>query len=939
MPFDSNATDLWDTVRAVWTAIDKGRPEWNVPVYNGGMFSSDEEVNRHGAALATVQLTNAEFGPALLGLLLDPSEPARWGPVDFAGLDVREFGTIYEGLLESGLAVATTDLRLKGGQGKDADAYVPATPGEEAKIPAGRVYLHNRSGARKESGTYFTKPFAVAHLLDRALEPVLERHLTHLAELLEAGDEVGAAEGFFNVRVVDLAMGSGHFLVAAVDRIERRLSEFLVHHRVPGVLDELARVAAEADGSLLEAGLPADGVDTSTLLRRQIARRCIYGVDLNPTSVELARLALWIHTFVRGLPLANLDHGLVAGDSITGISSVAEAVALVKPAAKTKKDPGLSHQVSFLEEAITAAAAEAGDALQRFAKTSEATKAEILAARVAHQDARAAIEPARRLFDFALAIRLGRVSVPFNELTVNGVLAAASVPSVAEATREMRPLHFPAAFPEVFFRDDPGFDCVIGNPPWEKLKFEPQAFWVTRFPGLNALSDEKRDQELESLRAQYPEDAAEEAVQDAKRETLQALVKESYSLLGVGHYDFAKIFVERALKLTRRSGAIGYVLPRSALVLGGWGKLREGFIGGHSIATVQARNKAGWLFDNVHHSYMVTLASRQPVQSPDGERVLIWPDVASPEKVASLTESDAVVLTGDEVRGLSDTYVIPWFNTAQDRALFDKLRSRTRLAKPGGWITGVHDARWDFRASGPNKAAGASAKTGHGWRVLMTRHVHPFHIDRDDKLFQKWVADPAALGKGIETGADGQPFLGSAHPLVVVRHPTRNDDSRTMIASALARDGELHAKGYIHAVAHKPGTPSRDLLALLTLLNTYTCDWWIRRFVDRHVTAPVANNIPLPDWTDTDRNAAAAIACTLLARRGTTTLAGDITAEQHPDHVGRSDMELAVDAELLGLRGFDLDAADARMILTDFAETADSCPTAFRIALLGEIEK
>lgn len=310
--FDPNATDLWDNVRALWTAIDKGRKDWNVPIYNGGMFSSDPEVDLGGSALAELELTNADFGPALVGLLVDETTDGLLGPVDFASLDVREFGTIYEGLLQSNLAVAPVALTI----GRD-DAYVPAGPRDEVRVKEGAVYLHNKSGARKASGSYFTKPFAVNHLLDHALEPALNDHIARLTRLFESGDDVATAEAFFDFRCADLAMGSGHFLVAAVDRIERRLSEFLVDHHVGGVHDELARLRTAAEQNLADAGIPSEGADTNALLRRQIARRCIYGADLNSTAVELARLALWLHTFVRGLPLTSLNHGLVRGNSLT----------------------------------------------------------------------------------------------------------------------------------------------------------------------------------------------------------------------------------------------------------------------------------------------------------------------------------------------------------------------------------------------------------------------------------------------------------------------------------------------------------------------------------------------------------------------------------------------------------------------------------------------
>src|SRR5262249_26206830 len=156
------------------------------------------------------------------------------GPVDFRALGVREFGTIYEGLLESELSVAEADLTLD-----KAGSYVPLKHNQKPVVRKGQVYLHDRSGARKSFGSYFTKSFAVEHLLDTTLEAALGRHRRRLGALSDAD----AADAFFDFRVADIAMGSGHFLVAAVDRIERALAEYFGNRPLAGVRKELASFA------------------------------------------------------------------------------------------------------------------------------------------------------------------------------------------------------------------------------------------------------------------------------------------------------------------------------------------------------------------------------------------------------------------------------------------------------------------------------------------------------------------------------------------------------------------------------------------------------------------------------------------------------------------------------------------------------------------------
>jgi hypothetical protein len=193
-------------------------------------------------------------------------------PVERRSLGVREFGTLFEGLLEQELNVG----------------------------PDGDVYLTASSRLRKQTGAYFSKAFVVDHLLDTALEPALASHVQRLASMSDRD----AAAALFDFKVADLAMGAGHFLVAAIDRIERRLAEFLVRRPLPGIRREL--------------------------LRHEIVQSCIYGVDLNPAAVELARLSIGVHAVVPGQPPPVLHEHLVVGNALVGIGSMAEAEELLR---------------------------------------------------------------------------------------------------------------------------------------------------------------------------------------------------------------------------------------------------------------------------------------------------------------------------------------------------------------------------------------------------------------------------------------------------------------------------------------------------------------------------------------------------------------------------------------------------------------------------------
>ena len=545
--------------------MGSGRPRWGVPAYNGGLFAEDPSVSPAGAALANMRLTDDELGPALAWLLLDDG-PEGIGPVDFRSLSVREFGTIYEGLLESRLAVAADDLTIKVTSG--GEQYVPAKANDDIHVQADEVYLEGVSGQRKATGSYFTKPFCVEHLLDEALEPTLRAHISRLTALRNAGDEAGAAESFFDFRCADIAMGSGHFLVAALDRIEARLSGWLADNPLPQVTAELDRLRSSALAALGDLATGVE-IESSSLLRRQVARRCVYGVDLNPVAVELARLALWVHTFVPGLPLSFLDHNLVRGDSLTGVGTIKEAMAVL----------GADEGGLFAGQ-IQDLLAEASDALARLARTSDADAAEISEARAAHRAARQAVSGARAIFDAITAARAGACTLP-ERLDEPTFVQAVAQPKAETAVAELGPVHFPAVFPEVFLRERPGFDCVLGNPPWEQVVVQEHVWWGMHIPRVRGKSVAKMNAETARLRQSRPDlkAAYEEAAEQADR--LRGVLRAAYPEMGAGRTDLYKAFAWRNWRLVRQVGAAGIVLPRSALLTKGseqWRKavFREG---------------------------------------------------------------------------------------------------------------------------------------------------------------------------------------------------------------------------------------------------------------------------------------------------------------------------------------------------------------------------
>ena len=328
---------MFEDLKALWAVFDGGSVEMGVPAYNGGLFDNNTAIGRQVAGLRLTDATVSEVLRALLTTGGDNGEPA--GMVDFSGISVREFGTIYEELLDYRLSEAPGDLTS--GLTPADDQHGSDT---EIRYPAGEPYLHDKSGQRKATGSYFTKAFAVDHLLAEALQPALEEHLDRVATVLANDGDAAASEALWDFAVLDPAAGSGHFCLAAVDMIAEQFSKFQQNNTLAGVADALARMRAAAKAALAGRDPAAEAMITDRdLLARLAARRCLYAVDISEMATELCRVAMWVRTFVPGLPMYSLDHQIVSGNILLGIPTAAEAVDLLEPA-KHRGGAGIAHR-------------------------------------------------------------------------------------------------------------------------------------------------------------------------------------------------------------------------------------------------------------------------------------------------------------------------------------------------------------------------------------------------------------------------------------------------------------------------------------------------------------------------------------------------------------------------------------------------------------------
>ena len=860
-----DTTRFWDQFSNLSQAISKGNKSLSVPAYNGVLFSDEADDSIHGHALTKVKLKDALFAPVLAGLLLTHADGKELGPVDFRSLGVREFGTIYEGLLESELSEAAEDLILKN---KDGDQiYVTAGKKDEPAVREGEFYLHNKSGARKASGAYFTKEFAVDHLLDLALDKALDDHLVKLDPLTEND----AAEAIFDFRVADIAMGSGHFLIFAIDRIERKFRSYLEKRPLPAVklqLQELREAAKQELGD--SAAAVENKLEDAALLRRLIARRCIYGVDMNPISVQLAQLAVWIHTFVPGLPLSFLEHNLIQGNSLVGVANATDFEDLLDDARLAVR--------KYLDNALPA--------IRKMGAIADKNVADVKEMKRLRTAALKELEPAIAAMDIAVWNRANGKIVGDTGDDLMGLLQdpdkllRSNV--LRDARKGLQPLscrHLIACFPEVFLRKNSGFDVLLGNPPWEKVKFEKSMFFGRHIPGYYGMAQADRTKAEKALGKTITNiDELLKSAQ-AEAELPSGVLGNLYSdpkgrfRFGVaaGDPDLFRMFAWRFWELLAQGGRLGIVLPRSAFSGDGLVEWRMQLLKADKMtgdnnaeATITSVvNTGGWVFDDILQQYTVTLCS---ILKKRGQNELLLNGPFKNITDFNKERNKFAHFPAAEVLLWTESAKLPLLPSSKAQDAFRQIRKSPNMV-------GEYDinSSWHCRPYRELDATG-DAKffnlTGNKPKedtmpIFKGESFDLWEPDRGTDRYYGWLKSDADTIKELtrkrkasfRRGANS-PWWGAddryiqddgtiecLHPRIAFRDITRATDSRT-VRAALLPSGVVCVHNAPVLVFPK-GTQA-DVAYVLGILSSRICDWYSRRWIEVHLTFSVFNCLPCP---------------------------------------------------------------------------------------------
>jgi hypothetical protein len=757
--------DLWEAFQAISRLAHHGceAGDLHVTPFNGRLFAPARAplLERRG-------LSGGRVRNVVLALSTTVSPDGTRERVTYADLGVEELGAVYEGLLDY------------------EPAFEPAggPPGSRSAAGAPAVVLA-RSGVsrRKATGTFYTPRPITRFLVRQALQPLVADR---------------SADRILALRVVDPAMGSGAFLVEACRFLARKYEAALVR-----------------DGQVGETDLsPAD----RAMFRRVVAQRCLFGVDLNPMAVHLARLSLWLTTLAADKPLSFLDHHLLAGDSLVG-ASPADIVRLVPGRARARRadddqlplfDPALLRGAAADVQLVRRDLEHTLDDSPAIVRRKEQQLTELAAAGALRSWKSAAdlwcaawfapVAPSagvyRSLVDEVLTAR--RVLSP-----ATSARNLAEVRQVAEAHRFF---HWPLEFPEVFFGPDGrelpdgGFDAVVGNPPWEMLRAERGARETHAASGTKAMLRFTRDSGLYHAQSQ-------------------------------GHANQYQLFLERALSLARPGGRVALVLPSGLVHDHGCAALRQMLLGQCRVDSIVGFDNRAGIFP-IHRSVRFVLLSA--ARGGDTARLRCRFGLHDPAVLDRLDDADEDAgawfsftpalldrLTGP---GLA----IPDVRSSTDLAILEQaVQQHPPLGSRHGW-----HARFGRELNATDDRRHFTSG-GRGLPIIEGKHLSPFGVNVGAATLR--IAAPVAARLLDRARTFGRPRLAF--------RDVASATNRTTLIAAIVPAGSVTT----HTVfCLRSRLDASDQLVLCALFNSYVANFLVRLRVSTHVTLAVMDGLPVP---------------------------------------------------------------------------------------------
>lgn len=864
-------------LKQLFEMLDEGAEDIDIPLFNGGLFDP---------ARAPLLLTPKIFDNATLRQLLEKLlyKTHRGNTLfdtkrDFKNMSVTHLGRIYEGLLEFRFERATEtavylEYESATTKGKTVEAYFDAydqalirkekgfKSWREINIQKGEVFLKSANNSRKTTASYYTEPVLSQPLVKASIDRAL-----HTAQA--SGNTDGRA--FMDLRILDNACGSGHFLVEALAHLTDLA---LARLDTDAVLQELVSQERSKINKQLKFLNLAYEPEDAQILKRALLKRCIFGVDLNPFAVELARLSLWMDSFIFGTPLSFIEHHVQHGNSLMG-ASVQDFIKF--NATEASQDDlfveNLGARFDDLRtvmqslDAMRDTTAEEVEQSKALWKNDIAPKLNLLSRALSFVCTGRAMQAEGKTKEWEALKKIPNI---LSQLFDEGSKKSAALKQVEEYAARYHFFHFEVAFPEAFAGGKHGFDIIVGNPPWDRTKFTDFDFFPQYHSNYRSLKNtEKATVQKRLLLSPHIAEAYKAA--QVEMETSSTYYKTAYPLnRGAGDGNLFRYFVERNLGLLAEGGNLSYVLPSALMFEEGSAALRHHIFSCCQMPFFYSFENRNGLFPDVDSRYkfaLMQIVKQAPANEAntvmDTAFYLLDPaELGAPERHVPYLLSTLKALSPQQ-------WALMELRNGRDLSILQKCYS-TFKPLSADWLDFRRELDTnidkDLYIEEKGKALLPVMEGKMIWQYSHVLSPAQYWLDKtafDDRLHSKelyrMAQDLGVPKESVEKYADSIVF-DREFVRLCYRKIASDTNERTLVFGLIPKQCGVVDSLYVnvpktYALANeaeifvKPVSPLRLLFAM-AFFNSLVVDWLARFMVQINVNKTYLYRLPMPQPTD-----------------------------------------------------------------------------------------
>ncbi|ABH02205.1 type I restriction enzyme R N terminus family protein (plasmid) [Borreliella afzelii PKo] len=832
--YDENTKNKlgYKKIITIFNLLDKGSDAIKFPIFNGGLFAEDKVKYLNNESLLSI----SELEEILVKILFFEEKNIKDEKfVEYSKLDPKSFGELYETLLEYDLRIADTTVHRIVEDGvyliRTEEELENKQVNKVATYYKGNIYLTSRSLDRKKSGAYYTPDDLTDFMVISSIEEQLK------------------TKSPLDIKIIDNSCGSGHFLISCLDYLTEKVwYELDKFEDVKKELDkEYRAIFKESEEYDVQ-----DSISKELVLKRMLLKKCIYGVDINPISVEITMLSLWINTFIFGTPLSFIEHHIKVGNALLGYTKD-EFFDITKK----KFESGFS----LFKERIKEITTILEDSYQKIKSINDTTKEDIEKSKKIYKEYEESEDTEYLRIIFSL-IKLYSLSfdkslkIEFSDITaiislIENILGNKTSSENKEKIEKIRKLssyyklfHYGIEFPDI----EEGFDIVIGNPPWEKTKFNESEFFSKHIPNyrkLNIKEQNKIKQEILS-KDNHPLNIEYNGEKNSITAINNIYKFDFKDFSSGGDPNLFRYFVAFNLKLIKPGGNLTYLTPSSLWSEYSSRELRKHIFNNYKLSYIyQFENKKR--FKDVHSSFKFAIFQLSNIKASTSSFKAKFMIQSSDNILKEITRDlkdnkdnayQGIELKIDQIKKLSPIQesIIEIKNNEEFNLIRKMFNSFSVLREEYidfgvGLNLTIHKALYKEY----NNKNFVFLYSGANIHQFNSRFFENKDAKESSKFF--WI-DKEDLEKILAKDDRHQTKR------VFYRAIARNTDERTMISTLSPKNCYCVNSMYINY--EKTPISIYKKLFIISIFNSLAFDFLLRRFVDSNVLKSCLYQCPMP---------------------------------------------------------------------------------------------